>query len=1086
MMTPDLHFWTQLLLRLAVEAACVVAIAWLLDRMIRPAFWRRALWQSAAVCLLLLTASELSGFGRGLAGYFFGHARPEPKFVLQANLVAAAPLPPSTAPAFTPAPLPLQPPAVKAKVAGPVWWPGLLWLGGALVILGRVAVAQILIISLRRRRPDPARSDLHDRADAILQRLAARRRIRVLQSPGLNGPLAFGILRPSVGLPADFAAKFSRAEQDAMLAHELAHLAAHDPLWYLLADVCSAALWWQPLAWWARRRLHRASELAADEAATIFPDGPAALAGCLVTLGKQMTQRPAGSWMGVEGGGFRSNLAERVQRLLHLAHVAPRPSYGWRPRAARLGAILAISAAALGLAGCLQSRDAVKQPTLQANLSQSWDASPASTVWHSALPARKPVPSVPIPITALPARFDAGVVDAAQPASPPVPIADAPADPADAGNGRDTIVRKLQGIKLREVPDGFEQGLPLSEVLKILTRLSLTNDADHSGVNFLFNPRVGGNPAGEGVDPATITVRITPPLKNANLLQLLDTIRLMADHPLDFTVSDYAVWFFVEPPPNAALESKLQPFVMPAPGATREYEPFIGRLYNLRIKEQPSGFEQGLPLTEVLRILNNLSISNDAGRIGVNFLFNPRVGANAAGATVDPATITVRITPPLKNVTMPQFMDAICQTADQPIAFSLADYAVWFFVKPSATAAPETKPPEVTALQTRLFHVDPTTFIQRMKEVIPPAALAQENERAREAEQISRGSGGQSTNMDPLLVTRFFGSLYIILTNYGGFAYYNERTGEILARATAFDLDRVERVIELVNKVPPQVQIDVKFVSIKRQGTNAPGFNFDLLGQISPSDRDNRAHTGPPPPPQGFANPSGVFPGTAPPATNHAATITGILNDTQFRIAMKAIEQNKDSDILSGPRITTQSARQARMQVSDIVDIVTNPASATNAGSVSNTIAPFEAGPSLDVIPTVSADGFTIQMTLLARMTEFLGYENPAQVGSQSNEVSNLRTNVPANIFLPLPHFRIFSASTTVNVWDGQTVVMGGLIQDGDPGQKQSTNSQKEDLLIFITATIIDPAGNRVHTEADMPFAVKSIPPQPPTTGQSK
>jgi len=448
----------------------------------------------------------------------------------------------------------------------------------------------------------------------------------------------------------------------------------------------------------------------------------------------------------------------------------------------------------------------------------------------------------------------------------------------------------------------------------------------------------------------------------------------------------------------------------------------------------------------------------------------------AAWPTVDAGTITVRIGPPLNNLTLLETLDAICQTANQPLSYSVEDYGVWFFVKP----------PEMPALQTRLFHVDPTTFIQRMKEMMPPAAIAQENERAREAERISRGGGGQSTNMDPLLVARYFGSLGINLTNNGGFVFYNERTGDILARASASDLDKVERVIELVNKAPPQVQIDVKFVSIKRHGTNAAGFNFDLLGQISPSDRDNRAHTGPPPPPQGFANPSGVFPGTAPPATNHAATITGILNDAQFRAAMKAIEQNPDADILSGPRITTQSARQARMQVSDIVDIVTNPASATNAGSVSNTVTPIEAGPSLDVLPTVSADGFTIQMTLLARMTEFLGYENPAQVGSQSNEVSNLRTNVPANTAAPVPHFLRFSASTAVNVWDGQTVVMGGLMQDGDPGQKQSTNSQKEDLLIFITANIIDPAGNRVHTEADMPFAVKSIPPQPPTTGQSK
>jgi hypothetical protein len=33
--------------------------------------------------------------------------------------------------------------------------------------------------------------------------------------------------------------------------------------------------------------------------------------------------------------------------------------------------------------------------------------------------------------------------------------------------------------------------------------------------------------------------------------------------------------------------------------------------------------------------------------------------------------------------------------------------------------------------------------------------------------------------------------------------------------------------------------------------------------------------------------------------------------------------------------------------------------------------------------------------------------------------------------------------------------------------------------MIFVTATIIDPAGNRIHRDEEMPFAKTSIPPQP-------
>jgi general secretion pathway protein D len=89
---------------------------------------------------------------------------------------------------------------------------------------------------------------------------------------------------------------------------------------------------------------------------------------------------------------------------------------------------------------------------------------------------------------------------------------------------------------------------------------------------------------------------------------------------------------------------------------------------------------------------------------------------------------------------------------------------------------------------------------------------------------------------------------------------------------------------------------------------------------------------------------------------------------------------------------------------------------------------------------------------------------------------------------------------TSCDVWDGQTIVLGGLISEtitkvsdkvpvlgdipvlGRLFQSQSSDSTKDNLMIFVTPTIIDPAGNRVHTDDDLPFAklaTTSIPPQP-------
>lgn len=151
---------------------------------------------------------------------------------------------------------------------------------------------------------------------------------------------------------------------------------------------------------------------------------------------------------------------------------------------------------------------------------------------------------------------------------------------------------------------------------------------------------------------------------------------------------------------------------------------------------------------------------------------------------------------------------------------------------------------------------------------------------------------------------------------------------------------------------------------------------------------------------------------------------------------------------------------------------------------------PVPLGPTLDVIPHVSADGYTVQLNLIPTVTEFLGYDpNPyrAQVGTLQNQPD-----------YPLPHFRVRQVTTSAIVWDGQTIMMGGLISEkvqrvkdkvpvlgdvpllGRLFRSEGSASQKRNLVIFVTPTIIDPAGNRIHTEDNLPYDPNKIPPQVP------
>jgi len=162
---------------------------------------------------------------------------------------------------------------------------------------------------------------------------------------------------------------------------------------------------------------------------------------------------------------------------------------------------------------------------------------------------------------------------------------------------------------------------------------------------------------------------------------------------------------------------------------------------------------------------------------------------------------------------------------------------------------------------------------------------------------------------------------------------------------------------------------------------------------------------------------------------------------------------------------------------------------------------PFELGPVLDVVPYVSADGYTIQMTIIPTIKEFVGYDLEsanlfqAQAQSVGQQPGSALTQIT-----PLPIFRLRQVVTSAIVWDGQTVVLGGLITEsvtktkdkvpvlgdlpiaGRLFRSESSASRKKNLLIFVTPTIIDPAGNRVHSDEDLPFAQQSIPTQRPVT----
>jgi hypothetical protein len=136
---------------------------------------------------------------------------------------------------------------------------------------------------------------------------------------------------------------------------------------------------------------------------------------------------------------------------------------------------------------------------------------------------------------------------------------------------------------------------------------------------------------------------------------------------------------------------------------------------------------------------------------------------------------------------------------------------------------------------------------------------------------------------------------------------------------------------------------------------------------------------------------------------------------------------------------------------------------------------PMKIGPVLDVVPYVLPDGYTVCLALIPSLTKFLGYDKQTNESYSKNDT---RVQLP----VVLHTFSVRQVVTTLNLWDGQTAIISGLPEkDYINGKEISDKSKSTDkeLLVFVTATIVDPAGNRVHSDDELPFAQTGIPPQP-------
>lgn len=238
-----------------------------------------------------------------------------------------------------------------------------------------------------------------------------------------------------------------------------------------------------------------------------------------------------------------------------------------------------------------------------------------------------------------------------------------------------------------------------------------------------------------------------------------------------------------------------------------------------------------------------------------------------------------------------------------------------------------------------------------------------------------------------------------------------------------------------------------------------------------------------------FATPLGAAPGIL--------SLAGVFTNPQFQVVLRALDQKKGVDLMSAPKVTTRSGQTARIELIrefiyptefDPPQIPQN----TNSGQITpvtpSTPSSFDTrnlGVELEVQPQIGPDGFTIDLILQPRVTEFEGFINYGSAIntfvpfiSPANPLGFATTNVTlTENVINQPIFSVREITTEVSIYDGQTVALGGLLREdiqktedktpiigdipliGRAFRTDASQHIKRNLVIFTTVRLVDPAG---------------------------
>jgi general secretion pathway protein D len=261
-------------------------------------------------------------------------------------------------------------------------------------------------------------------------------------------------------------------------------------------------------------------------------------------------------------------------------------------------------------------------------------------------------------------------------------------------------------------------------------------------------------------------------------------------------------------------------------------------------------------------------------------------------------------------------------------------------------------------------------------------------------------------------------------------------------------------------------------------------------------------------------------------ATNVAPgilSITGLFDNGQAQMIMRGLSQKKGADVMTAPSILAKSGESATIEVirefiypteyeppelPQSVGTTSQTADADGGGGGAQifpvtpaTPTGFETrntGVTLEIEPTIGENNYSIDLRFAPELVEFEGFINygsPIQTLGQDILGNPVSITITENR-IEMPVFATRRVTTGLTIYDGYTVAVGGLMREdvqnvedsvpilgdlpiiGRLFRSKAESRIKSNLIIFVTAEIIDAAGSRINQPTSGSAGAGGVAPQ--------